>query len=543
MTLLPIVARELRVASRRKRTYSIRFRSAFTAVVAGGVLLFILTHIPMVPGVGWATFQILAWFCFVHCVGLAGNTADCISEEKREGTLGLLFLTDLNGWDVALGKLFANALQSFYAVLGTFPVVAIVLTLGGVSLGQFCKVALALLNVFFFAHTAGLLASVLSRVQSRAHATAAVLLFGFLTGPPLLAGIVSDWNFGPPALLLAAVSPGYALVQIMLPGGGDFFWFSLVVVHLTAWFFLALASWRLPYCWQDKAGPVRLRWRDRFRQWTYGRPAFREDLRRRLAGVNAFFWLVSRNRLTPLVFPILLALVVSLLIWGLWESDSSDRVGFMIPFVLMLHSALLGGVSSEAGQHLEEQRRTGALEFILCTTPLTPNEIIAGQWLALRRLFLRPLMAVLAVDMFMLLVNHTHFVRANAEDKLTSDLFMTFTMIMLVVDFIAAGHVGIWRAMANKQARRNVGAVETFFLLIAIPLLILAAIGALLALFDWDPESAVLPLCLWFILALATAVVTSVTAKHQLATRFREMAVVRASEPIGLIGLLKRLLG
>jgi len=27
-------------------------------------------------------------------------TSDCLSEEKREGTLGLLFLTDLKGFDI-----------------------------------------------------------------------------------------------------------------------------------------------------------------------------------------------------------------------------------------------------------------------------------------------------------------------------------------------------------------------------------------------------------------------------------------------------------
>ena len=33
MTLLPIVVRELRVAARRKSTYSARFKSAFVAVM------------------------------------------------------------------------------------------------------------------------------------------------------------------------------------------------------------------------------------------------------------------------------------------------------------------------------------------------------------------------------------------------------------------------------------------------------------------------------------------------------------------------------
>jgi len=51
------------------------------------------------------------------CALLAGPVviADCLCEEKREGTLGLLFLTNLKGHDVVLGKLFATSLPVFYS--------------------------------------------------------------------------------------------------------------------------------------------------------------------------------------------------------------------------------------------------------------------------------------------------------------------------------------------------------------------------------------------------------------------------------------------
>jgi hypothetical protein len=60
------------------------------------------------------------------------GTADCISSEKREGTLGLLFLTDLKGYSVILGKMLATSLNSFYALTAIFPVLAIPLLLGGI---------------------------------------------------------------------------------------------------------------------------------------------------------------------------------------------------------------------------------------------------------------------------------------------------------------------------------------------------------------------------------------------------------------------------
>src|SRR5438034_7581247 len=71
------------------------------------------------------------------------STADCLSEEKREGTLGLLFLTDLKGYDVVLGKLAATSLNAFYGVLAVLPMMAIPLLMGGVTLGQFGRTALA----------------------------------------------------------------------------------------------------------------------------------------------------------------------------------------------------------------------------------------------------------------------------------------------------------------------------------------------------------------------------------------------------------------
>ena len=49
--------------------------------------------------------EVFGWAGFVGSA-IAGLvlTADCISQERREGTLGLLFLTDLRGPDVALGN-------------------------------------------------------------------------------------------------------------------------------------------------------------------------------------------------------------------------------------------------------------------------------------------------------------------------------------------------------------------------------------------------------------------------------------------------------
>ena len=66
-------------------------------------------------------FTGLMMISFIYSL-VAGRrfTADCLSEEKREGTLGLLFLTDLKGYDVVLGKVAATSLylRSCSALVG-----------------------------------------------------------------------------------------------------------------------------------------------------------------------------------------------------------------------------------------------------------------------------------------------------------------------------------------------------------------------------------------------------------------------------------------
>src|SRR5579884_1805191 len=144
MTILPIVDRELRVASRRAFTYRIRWWVGSSAMIVGGaVLLGNLANGKASFQIGQSCFQALAILALIHCL-LSGRfaTADCLSEEKREGTLGLLFLTDLKGYDVVLGKLVATSLNAFYGLLAILPVMAVPLLMGGVSNAQFWSMVL-----------------------------------------------------------------------------------------------------------------------------------------------------------------------------------------------------------------------------------------------------------------------------------------------------------------------------------------------------------------------------------------------------------------
>src|SRR5882724_4718130 len=167
MTFLPIVDRELRVAARLTATYRNRTITA-GAVTAVAVLMLLFGSFSGVPSViGGAMFQTLGFLTMLFCL-LEGvrKTADCLSEEKREGTLGLLFLTDLKGYDVVLGKLAATSLNSFYGLLSTLPVLALPLLVGGITPVEYWRMVLALVNILFFSLSAGMLVSALCRQES-----------------------------------------------------------------------------------------------------------------------------------------------------------------------------------------------------------------------------------------------------------------------------------------------------------------------------------------------------------------------------------------
>src|SRR5258706_11387727 len=170
MTFLPIVARELRVAARKRSTFWLRVVAALVGVVIGtGCLMLTKVGLFGTPSLGRVLFGALTWISVVAALS-AGLffTSDCLSEEKREGTLGFLFLTDLRGYDVAGGKLLATSMRGFYALLAVMPVLAVTMLMGGVTGEQFWRTSLALFNALLCSLAAGMFVSALSRDPQKA---------------------------------------------------------------------------------------------------------------------------------------------------------------------------------------------------------------------------------------------------------------------------------------------------------------------------------------------------------------------------------------
>jgi hypothetical protein len=398
MTFLPIVERELRVAARRRLTFWLRVAAALTAFVVAGGLLVLFLNIPSGMGAqpGGPLFAVLTWMSLA--VSLAAGlffTSDALSEEKREGTLGFLFLTDLRGYDVVLGKLLATSCRCVFALLAIFPVLAGTQLLGGVEGGQFWRVILALLHTLFFSLTVGIFISSISRHPQKALAGTLVLLFisvgGGATADALWAWL-NDKNFRP---LLSLASP--ITVFLHADGNLSLFWRALLVSEGVAWGLLAAACFLIPRTWQEKAArlaSVNSPWRT---WWRWGGERRRQHLRLVVLNRNPLTWLACRER-----WQSLLLWAMALVVFGwfmavsLLEDIFLGWMGWGVVSTLATLTLYLW-TASQASQVFAEMQRAGLIELLLAA-PLDFRKVAPGAWWGLVRLFGVPIGILLLVQ-------------------------------------------------------------------------------------------------------------------------------------------------
>ena len=253
MTFLPIVERELRVAARKRSTFWLRVVAALVAVAIGGGFLALSRVAGRMPNLGQGLFVTLTWLSLGAALS-AGLffTSDCLSEEKREGTMGFLFLTDLRGYDVVFGKLLATSLRSFYALLAVLPILGVTLMMGGVGGMEFWKTVLALVNALFVSLVTGMLVSALSRDSQRAMGVTLLFLILLVAGGLAVDATVNTLTASPFRPVLSLASPGYLFVTAMAWGRTPF-WLALLVNQAVAWIALGLTCVLLPHAWQEKA--------------------------------------------------------------------------------------------------------------------------------------------------------------------------------------------------------------------------------------------------------------------------------------------------
>src|SRR5436190_2104421 len=206
--MFPIVRRELRAAAKRRITYRLRWIVA----LLGGAGVFAAAHlaggftITVGQFVFWSASAVMLLVC-----GAAGLllTADSISREKREGTLGLLFLTRLTAADVVLGKLTVGVLNGGAVAFAVLPFLAFSLCLGGVTAREFWVMSAALLFLLAYSLTLGIFISTLLKKEGFV-----ALVFCFAMLAPVALTVLALMKLSAIPLWLARVNPFFPALSL-----------------------------------------------------------------------------------------------------------------------------------------------------------------------------------------------------------------------------------------------------------------------------------------------------------------------------------------
>lgn len=161
-----LMERSLRTDARNRWSHALRL----AALLSGyGALLSAVESARWFGAPGLRFFSNLVTLnALLIALGGIGYFASTITEEKEEGTLGLMLMAGLDPLGILLGKFNIRILQAGYLVLLQVPFALLAVTLGGVSPKQIAAVLMALLSLLFLTANVALAISVLSRNSRQA---------------------------------------------------------------------------------------------------------------------------------------------------------------------------------------------------------------------------------------------------------------------------------------------------------------------------------------------------------------------------------------
>ncbi len=406
----PVILRELRAGSRRWTTYWLR-------LLAAGAVLAAIAYWMIQPRfaftsparVGHEIFLLLHWVVLAAIwIIVPMLTADTLSREKREGTLGLLFLTNLSARAIVFAKGAAAGLLALTLWLSVVPIMTVPVLMGGVPSQEIIFSCSLALGSICGALAAGLIASAISRGAAPAVATAlALAAVGHLLFCALVAAAADvSWVNG--ALIKAGdlyfLAAGVFMTwQLELPSftitarAGSAAAFTTAVVLIPLFSFLvavlggSLAAWTLRRNWQDKPKSKRQTETEKF----FFSPVFltgifRAWMRRSLER-NPIGWLEKRRVTGRIMSWVWLALMISFAS-TLTYGGGGMRPRDWNPIMWML----LITIAYVAAGSFRRERETGALELIL-VTPLSERQIIHGRLRGLWSQFLPTFLLWVAV--------------------------------------------------------------------------------------------------------------------------------------------------
>lgn len=419
-----MLRRELRQLGRQWPTYWLRVATGLVGLLVmwGGFFL-LSSAVGMFWGGGNDGTLLFVFLNGAMCLVLGCIspflTADCVSQERRGGTLGLLFLTPLSPFDVAIGKCGAQLVRGLMLWCTTIPVMFIPIMLGGMTASGVLRALMLQFSLLLLGLGAGLLAT-RKAVQWAAAMGLAVgyaflgllIAWGMASGTACVAGyfwmpakdmpdVLLFWPFIAAASSVASVAPSM-LGTVGVPGYVvpmgiaslttfaivSVLWFLGCIAILTRTLRIEIRPdrdvTRVPVVQvraddgkgddataDDKAVPVR------------GKGEGKWKRRPRCVESNPMVWLHRHSHGGRI---------------GQWGWIKGVTVCWLLSFVLSLYAdalvplgwgtvplLLLGVAMMSAGSYRREIEE-GTLELLLVTT-LPPKQIVTGRAWALVRTF------------------------------------------------------------------------------------------------------------------------------------------------------------
>lgn len=391
----PIFAREFQTVPRRSGHYVARFASLG--------LLWVLGLTAWQAAIGWqrdallgetARFGLLLFqiFTYVELTLLlffaALSAASTVAQEKDRRTFILLLLTDMRDYEIVLGKLLGSLLPIVLLLLGSVPVLALLLLLGGIDPEQVLQAILILGATTFAAGSLGGLVALWRDRTFQSLALSALFLVLYLCLVRALAILpvgAETLNY-----LQTCLDPFLALQSVLEPPSEGRYLHSaygyFLVMSLISILINGVGVWRLRK-WNPRGEPIMQRERkDDTEDADRARAHAAPGMVRRVWS-NPILWREVRTLAygrRPLLIKIAYFVVIGLIAYfalsDAW-SPTGRKPAFgaasgLVPVAIL--SMLL--VSAQAVTAITSERDTGALDLLL-VTDLSPKEFIFGKLL------------------------------------------------------------------------------------------------------------------------------------------------------------------
>jgi hypothetical protein len=493
----PIFTRELRVASRKGRTYWLRF---LYVVVLAVVLVMALGRTAFSGNAAFGTAQaatvatalahVITWCNFVVAqlvaVSLLGSV---MSDEARQRTLGTVLTTPLGARRFVTGMLLGRLVQPLFIIALSFPCIALLRVFGGIP-WQFVGAGVSItITTTLFAGALALWLSVCSRRAVSVSGTAGGLMVLVHIGPEIaamLAAFAGEPFSGATEILFIA-SPAVVLGM----NSSGVVWGAGTPSALLLWpLHCALALGATAVLLALAAGKFRARaLRHVFPAPKRTTGSFDASLRP-VRG-NALVWkdVVVGRRLSEQILVVAL-LASSLLAMALvpWSHEGTTwGISLLVLFALTVTAVLVPGLQAAECITREKEGRTWPVVLML---PFTDGEIIRWKLRALVRRN-RALWLALVPALAALLAIGSRLNGGDFSDGKAALWFFLLTPRLASVSFLGLS-LGLWSSATDATSRKaRLGTLLLSLLLPAVgQIVIVTSFSAIDHWCNWPPPPA-----------------------------------------------------